>query len=121
MQAFDFDGAITLHRAWKMKFHLALDKIQDSGFDTQPLGDSEACKLGQWLAANAGELARFPTVGELTRIHREFHQRAEAVADAIRNGRIVRLDDTAIVEFGLLSATIEALLLRLKSEVQGAG
>lgn len=121
MQAFDFDSAITLHRSWKMKFHLALDAIRGTDFDTQPIGDEAQCGLGKWLAANASELAGFASAKELEATHREFHRQSESIADAIKHGRIVRLGDQAIVEFGVLSGKIEALLLRLKAELQQAG
>jgi len=121
MQAFDFDGAITMHRSWKMKFHLAIDAIRDRNYDTQPLGDDAKCPLGQWLAANAGELGAFDSAQRLKETHQDFHRRSEQIADDIKNGRIVRLDDSAIVEFGVLSEKIESLLQRLKSDVgQGA-
>ena len=54
MQAFDFDNALTMHRAWKMKFHLALGSVQGKDYDTGPIGDTAHCSLGKWLAANAG-------------------------------------------------------------------
>lgn len=121
MQAFDFDSAITMHRSWKMKFHLAIDSIRDRNYDTQPLGDDAKCPLGQWLAANAGELGAFESAQRLKETHQDFHHRSEQIADDIRNGRIVRLDDSAIVEFGILSEKIEALLRRLETDVrQGA-
>ena len=121
MQKFDFDGAVTMHRSWKMRFHLALDAIRSPAYDTQPLGDDAQCPLGQWLAANAGELGRFESARELLAIHHDFHQRSESIADEIRMGRIVHLNDTAIAEFSDLSEKIEILLLRLKADVQGAG
>lgn len=121
MQAFDFDSAITMHQSWKMKFHLALDTIRGGDFDTQPIGDDAQCSLGQWLTANAGELKGHAAVKELLATHREFHRQAEAIADAIKQGRIVRRGDQAIVEFGVLSAKIEALLSRLKKELPQAG
>ena len=121
MQAFDFDNAITLHRSWKMKFHLAIDRIRGQDFDTQVIGDEAQCALGQWLAANAGELKAFASATELLAVHREFHRQAAAIADAIRNGRIVRMGDKAIVEFGILSARIEALLARLKADLGQVG
>lgn len=121
MQAFDFDNAITLHRSWKMKFHLALDRVQGQDFDTQPIGDAAQCSLGQWLAANAGELQAFASARELVTVHEEFHRQAQSIADAIRTGMIVRLSDKFIIEFGILSGRIEALLLRVKTELQQAG
>lgn len=121
MQAFDFDDAITMHRSWKMKFHLAIDTIRGQDFDTQAIGDEAQCALGKWLAANAGELQAFASAAELLAIHQEFHRQAAAIADAIRNGRIVRLSDKAIVEFSSLSARIEASLSRLKAELGPAG
>ncbi|OHC63193.1 MAG: hypothetical protein A3H93_01715 [Rhodocyclales bacterium RIFCSPLOWO2_02_FULL_63_24] len=121
MQVFDFDSAIALHKSWKMKFHLAIDAIRSSDFDIQPIGDDARCGLGQWLAANAGELEQFDTAQELLAVHRDFHRRCESIADAIRTGKVVRLNDTAIVEFGVLSEKIEALLLRLKEELHQAG
>ncbi|MDP1734501.1 MAG: CZB domain-containing protein [Sulfuritalea sp.] len=121
MQAFDFDSAIDMHRSWKMKFHLAIDTIRSKDFDTQPIGDEAGCGLGQWLAANAGELARFRSATELLAIHQEFHRQSESIAAAIKSGKIVRLTDNAIVEFGALSAKIEALLLELKTEIRQAG
>ena len=121
MQAFDFDSAINMHRSWKMKFHLALDKIRGGEFDTQSIGDEGLCRLGQWLAVNAGELEKFACAGELLTVHQEFHRQSEAIADAIKNGRIVRLSDQAIVDFGVLSARIEALLQQLDTEIRRTG
>ncbi|MDK9704263.1 MAG: CZB domain-containing protein [Sulfuritalea sp.] len=121
MQAFDFDEAITLHRSWKMKFHLALDRVQGQDFDSRPIGDAAHCSLGQWLAGNAEELERFASAGELLTVHEEFHRQAQSIADAIKTGKIVRLSDKFIIEFGILSGRIEALLLRLKAETGQAG
>jgi hypothetical protein len=121
MQKFDFDGAVTMHRSWKMKFHLALDTIRGRDFDTQPIADDAQCALGHWLSANAGELEGFASARELMTVHREFHRQSASIADDIRNGRIVRLTDKPIVEFGALSEKIEALLLQLKQDVQQAG
>jgi hypothetical protein len=120
MQKFDFDGAVTMHRSWKMRFHLALDAIRSRDFDTQPLGDDAQCPLGHWLAANAGELERFDSARELVAVHREFHHRSASIADDIRMGRIVHLGDKAITEFSDLSEKIETLLLNLKKDVQPA-
>ena len=121
MQKFDFDSAVTMHRSWKMRFHLALDAIRSPAYDTQPLGDDAQCPLGQWLAANAGELERFESARELIAIHRDFHRRSESIADDIRMGRVVQLNDKPIAEFSALSEQIEALLLRLKKDVQTTG
>ena len=121
MQAFDFDTAITMHRSWKMKFHLAIDNIRDRDFDTQSIGDAAQCSLGQWLAANANELKEIVSARELMAIHQEFHRQAESIADAIKNGRIVRLTDKPVVEFGALSAKIEVLLLQLQTDIRQAG
>lgn len=121
MQAFDFDSAINMHRSWKMKFHLALDNIRSGDFDTQSIGDEGLCSLGQWLTANAGELERFACAGKLLTVHQEFHRQSEAIADAIKNGRIVRLTDPAIIDFGTLSARIEVLLRQLDLEIRRTG
>ena len=121
MHPFDFDDAITKHRTWKMKFHLALDRIRSSDYDTRPLGDDTRCALGEWLAANAGELQAFQSAKELGGLHQEFHQQSEAIAKSISSGSIVHLGDKAIVEFGDLSEKIEALLERLKNDVRQAG
>jgi hypothetical protein len=118
MQAFDFDHAITMHRSWKMRFHLALDRVQDKDFDTQPIGNAAQCSLGQWLAANAGELENFASARELLTAHEEFHRQSQSIADAIRIGKILRMTDNSILEFGALSGKIEALLLQLKTEIQ---
>lgn len=121
MQAFDFDSAITMHRAWKMKFHMALDNIRGKDFDTRPLGDEASCRLGQWLAASARELDAYDSARELLAVHREFHRQSELIADAIRDGKIVNLTDEAIVGFGALSARIEDLLRQLEKEIRQAG
>ncbi|MFA4968905.1 MAG: CZB domain-containing protein [Sulfuritalea sp.] len=121
MQAFDFDQAITMHRSWKMKFHLAIDRVQGQDFDTQPIGDAAQCSLGRWLAANAGELEDYASARELLTVHEEFHRQAQSIADAIRSGRIVRLSDKFIIEFGVLSGKIEGLLGRLKTDLQQTG
>jgi|GEM_PF-1132011 hypothetical protein len=121
MQAFDFEQAITMHRSWKMKFHLALDRVQGRDFDTQPIGDAAQCSLGRWLAANAGELQAYASARELLTVHEEFHRQAQSIADAIRSGRIVRLSDKFIIEFGVLSGRIEDLLGRLRTDLQQTG
>jgi hypothetical protein len=121
MQKFDFDGAVTMHRSWKMRFHLALDAIRGPDYDTQPLGDDAQCPLGHWLAGNAAELERFESARELMAIHRDFHRQSESIADDIRMGRVVHLSDEPVAEFSVLSEKIEALLLRLKKDVQTAG
>lgn len=118
MQEFDFESALTMHRAWKMKFHIALGRVQGEDFDTRPLGDAAQCSLGRWLAANAGELSRSPTVAELLPVHEQFHQESKAIADAIREGRILHMDDPAIGAYLTLSTRIEGLLLKLKHELQ---
>ena len=121
MQTFDFDGAVTMHKSWKMRFHLALDAIRSADYDTQPLGDDSGCPLGQWLAGNVGELEKFESARELFAIHRDFHRQSELIADDIRMGRVVHMSDTSIAEFSVLSEKIEALLLRLKKDVHTAG
>jgi len=118
MQAFDFDNALTMHRAWKMKFHLALGSVQDRDYDTAPIGDAAHCSLGQWLAANAGELAGSVAARELLPVHDEFHRQSKAIADSIRQGRILQMTDPAIVAYLGLSEKIEDLLLRLKAELE---
>ncbi len=121
MQAFDFDSAISWHRSWKMKFHMALDTIRSKDFDTQPIGDDTQCRLGQWLAANASELAGSGSAKELVTVHGKFHRQSQSIADAIRNEKIVQLNDKAIVEFGVLSDRIETLLKQLKAELSRTG
>jgi len=77
MQTFDFDSAITMHRSWKMKFHLAIDAIRSGDFDTQPIGDDAHCSLGQWLAASASELAGYDSARNSwgsPGIHRQSNQ-----------------------------------------------
>lgn len=121
MQAFDFDDALTMHRAWKMKFHLALGSVQGKDYDTGPSGDAGHCSLGQWQAANAGELEDCASSRALPTIRGEFHRHAQAIADAVRTGKIVHWSDKFIVESGVLSGKIENLLLQLKPEIQHAG
>lgn len=118
MQAFDFDNALTMHRAWKMKFHLALGSVQGKDYDTQPIGDATQCSLGQWLAANEAELGGSAAAGKLLPIHEEFHRQSKAIADDIRQGRILQMTDPAIVTYLALSEKIEDLLLQLKAELQ---
>ena len=118
MQAFDFDNALTMHRAWKMKFHLALGSVQGKDYDTGSIGDAASCSLGLWLATNSGELAGFATARELLPVHEEFHRQSKAIADEIRSGSILVMTDPAIVAFLDLSAQIEDLLLKLKAELQ---
>lgn len=118
MQAFDFENALTMHRAWKMKFHMALGSVQDKGYDTGEIGDAANCSLGLWLAANAGELAGSATAGRLLPVHEELHRQSKAIADEIRDGSILVMTDPAIVSYLALSSQIEDLLLKLKADLQ---
>jgi hypothetical protein len=120
MQDFDFDNALTMHRAWKMKFHIALGRVQGEDFDTRPLGDPTQCDLGRWLTANAAELRDSPAVANLLPVHEEFHRQSKSIADAIREGHILHMSDSAIGAYLELSSRIEALLLTLKQELQPA-
>lgn len=120
MQRFDFDNALTMHRAWKMKFHLALGSVQDRDYDTRPLGDAAQCSLGQWLAANAGELETSAAARELGVVHEDFHRTSQAIADDIRGGRILSMGDPAIAAYLALSERIEDLLARLRDELRAA-
>lgn len=118
MQTFDFDNALTMHRAWKMKFQLALGSVQGKDYDTVPIGDAAHCSLGQWLASNAGELTGSAAATRLLPIHEEFHRQSKVIVDDIRQGRILVMSDPAIVAYLALSEKIEDLLLRLKAELQ---
>lgn len=120
MQDFDFDHALTMHRAWKMKFHIALGRVQGEDFDTRPLGDATQCDLGRWLVANATDLKDSPAVANLLPVHEEFHRQSKAIADAICEGRILHMNDAAIGAYLELSTRIEGLLLKLKQELQSA-
>lgn len=121
MQEFDFEKALAMHRAWKMKFHVALGRVQGEDFDTRPLGDASQCDLGKWLAANLEQLKRYPSVAELQPVHEEFHARSKAVADALREGRILHMTDPAITGHVALSERIERLLRMLRLEIDRAG
>ena len=118
MHTFDFDDAVTMHRAWKMKFHLALGSVQGRDYDTQPIGDAAQCKLGIWLTANAGQLERYAAALELRAVHEEFHRQSKDIADNIRNGNILSMGDPAIAAYLSLSERIEDLLLQLKAHLQ---
>ena len=121
MQAFDLDQALTMHWSWKMKFQLALGSVHNREFDTQGIGDATACGRGRWLAENAGELERFPVVRELLPVHVEFHRQSQAIADEIRGGHILHMEDPAIVAYLELSARIEAMLKRLDADLRQGG
>ena len=118
MLPFDFDNALTMHRAWKMRFQLALGTVQGKDYDTRSLGDAANCSLGKWLAANAVELAGCAVAVRLLPVHEEFHRRSKAIADDIRSGKILVMTDPAIAAYLSLSAQIEDSLRQLKAEVQ---
>lgn len=120
MLDFDLANALIMHRAWKMKFHIALGRVQGEDFDSRPLGDATRCQLGHWLDANAAALRAFPAALELLPVHEDFHRQSRAIADAIREGRILHMDDPAIVAYLDLSTRIEGLLQRLKNELTAA-
>ena len=121
MQEFDLDQALTMHRSWKMKFQLGLGSVHGRDFDTHGIGDAAACGLGQWLAENAAELERISAVQELLPVHLEFHRQSQAIADEIRSGHILHMEDPAIVAYLELSARIEAMLKRLDADLRQAG
>lgn len=120
MQDFDFDAALTMHHAWKMKFHMALGRVAGEDFDSRPLGDAGRCALGGWLAENADALREVPAAARLLPVHEAFHRQSQAIADAVRAGLILRMNDPAIVGYLELSARIEALLLELRHELGAA-
>ena len=76
--------------------------------------------LGRWLAANAGELSASPAVARLLPAHDEFHRQSRAIADAVREGLTLHMNDPPIVAYLDLSERIEALLLDLKHELHPA-
>jgi hypothetical protein len=117
MQSFDFDNALDRHRAWKMRFQIALGSVQGEDYDTAPIGDAASCSLGKWLAANADELAGHAAAARLLPVHEEFHRQSKAIADELRSGSVLVLTDPAIVAYLSLSAQIEELLRQLRAAV----
>ena len=61
-----------------------------------------------------------PAAVELLPIHEEFHRQSRAIADAIREGRILHMADPAIVAYLDLSERIEQALIRLRDEPRAA-
>jgi len=83
--AFNLDDAITGH----MRIRIDLRNAATAGhhLDADTLRRDDACALGQWIyGEGAHQHAHEPAFGTLKKDHRDFHQSAGKIADAINTG-----------------------------------
>jgi hypothetical protein len=110
MQDFDFDSALTMHRAWKMKFQHGAGPRPGRGLrHAVRSAMPRNAALGRWLAANAGELSASPAVASCCRRTTSSTVSPGPSPTRSASGLILRMNDPAIVAYLDLSERIEAL------------
>lgn len=83
---FDFKSAIAAHGKWKVTLRNAA--LNGEVLDADTLSRDDCCALGKMIYGPEGQRWRhLPTFVDLVGKHREFHQRAGAVAKAINSGQ----------------------------------
>ena len=78
----DIEDAIQVHGAWKAKFRDYLSG--KTAIDLNAVGETNCCKLGQWLEQEGRKLLPQKNHEEICKLHAEFHQAAAEVTRKIK-------------------------------------
>lgn len=78
----DIEYAIHIHGAWKTRFRDFLGG--KAAMDMSTVGQTDACKLGQWLDDEARRMLAPEDHAEACRLHAHFHQVSGKIVDHIR-------------------------------------
>lgn len=78
----DIEHAIQAHGAWKTRFRDYLSG--KTAIDLNAVGETNCCKLGQWLEQEGRKLLPQKNHEEISRLHAEFHQVAAEVTRKIK-------------------------------------
>lgn len=112
----DFDAAIAAHADWKVNFRIAL--ATRTTVDAQRACSDRTCALGHWLHGEArASLAGDKTYLQCVEAHREFHEAAGEVAQAINRHEFERAADMIDVgsKFHDASMRVAVAVRRLKT------
>lgn len=115
MTSLDIDAAIGAHTAWKRRFEFMLDGIIDDTIDRERAGDDTRCVLGCWLFSKDQEHTDLPIYSVLVDTHREFHNVASQIIDAIDASDVVLAKQLLDTTFNGLSREVVALLEHLRT------
>jgi methyl-accepting chemotaxis protein len=114
----NLDNALSAHSEWKVKLRAAI--LKKEKLDARAIHADNCCDLGKWLHGDArrqfsGKSAYLPLVQK----HKEFHQQAGRVADAIN---AEKFDDAnaalgAGTDFAKASSAVGVAINALKKEI----
>lgn len=79
----DIEQAIHAHGAWKAQFRDFLSG--KAALDPAAIGDTQACRLGQWLGQEGRWLLPEKDHDEICKLHTEFHHVVGAVIQKIKH------------------------------------
>lgn len=79
----DIEDAIQAHGAWKAKFRDYLSG--KAAIDLAVVGQTNCCKLGQWLEHEGLRLLPQESHNEICKLHAEFHRVAAEITSKIKH------------------------------------
>jgi methyl-accepting chemotaxis protein len=82
----DYESVIAAHAKWKTRFRSAISRQE--AIDAVDVGRDDRCALGRWIySSGKGIFAHQPMFQRLIQEHKQFHQCAGEVANAINQKR----------------------------------
>jgi len=115
----DFEEAISVHSAWKMRLKSYLMK-PDQSLKPMEVAADDRCALGKWLQSEKKKHAAMPEFGKLCADHSRFHQIAADILRRADAGEKV-IEETAIgarSEFSSVSSAVVTGLLTIQKKLQ---
>jgi len=82
------DEAIAAHKAWKVRFRVAMAKRE--ALDVEQIAANDRCQFGQWLySAGKQEFGHLAEYERCVEAHSDFHRECGKVADALNTQGIM--------------------------------
>ena len=120
VQGIDLDNAIKAHADWRTKLRAAAQKQEQ--VDAQTIGRDDCCELGKWLhGGGSRQCGSVPSFVALIEAHKNFHQAAGKVAQAINTGHggdVEKMLGSGSV-FSTTSSDVTRLIVQLRKECDG--
>ncbi len=112
----DFDEAIQVHAAWKIKLSAYLRKA-DGSLNSGEVRSDNRCALGQWLYGEGRKHASTLEYQTLISEHAKFHRAAADVIDKANKGAA---NANAMLNFssdyGIASRNVVTAIMQLKKK-----
>lgn len=82
------EEAIAAHKAWKVRFRVAMAKREN--LDIEQVAADDRCQFGQWLLSDGkGKFGHLAEYAACIDVHADFHRECAKVAEALNTQGIM--------------------------------